>query len=335
MINFSKFIETIDTHTMGQPTRIIVSGVPKISGDTMLEKKNNLKKEIPWLRNLLMNEPRGHQDMFGAILCEPSQEGCDAGLIFMDSGDYLNMCGHGTIGTITAGIQFGLLPQKELFFLDTPSGKVECTAKYKDQKVSEVSFRNVPSFVLEKNVNIVIEGYGTIILDIVFGGSIFAIVDASQFNLKLETSETLVLSKLGMRIKQMLNELFYFEHPQNPNICTVDLIEFSLKKEKNHYRNVVVFGNGQIDRSPCGTGTSAKLAALDLQIGESIIQESIIDSRFIGKVVGKTTVSGFDAIIPEITGSAWVTGLHRFALEETDPYQQGFTLNQQFVLEKA
>ncbi|MEM1506033.1 proline racemase family protein [Domibacillus sp. 8LH] len=335
MINFSKFIETIDTHTMGQPTRIIVSGVPKITGDTMLDKKNSLKKEMPWLRELLMNEPRGHQDMFGAILCEPSDEDCDAGLIFMDNGGYLNMCGHGTIGTITAGIQFGLLPRKEMFFLDTPSGKIECTVKYKDQKVNQVSFRNVPSFVLEKNVSILIEGYGTVQLDIAFGGSIFAIVDASQFDLKLTTSETLLLSNLGMKIKQILNEQFHFEHPQNPDICTVDLVEFSLKKGGNQYRNVVVFGNGQIDRSPCGTGTSAKLATLDLQVGESIIQESIIDSCFIGKVVEKTTVAGFDAIIPEITGSAWVTGLHRFALEETDPYQQGFTLNQQPLLENA
>lgn len=335
MINFSRFIETIDTHTMGQPTRIIVSGVPKILGDTMLEKKNNLKKEMPWLRELLMNEPRGHQDMFGAILCEPSQEDCDAGLIFMDHGGYLNMCGHGTIGTITAGIQFGLLPQKELFFLDTPSGKVECTVKYKEKKVCEVSFRNVPSFVLEKDVRISIEGYGTIQLDIAFGGSIFAIVDASQFNLSLTTSETLFLSELGMKMKHILNEQFQFKHPQNPAICTVDLVEFSLKKGTNHYRNVVVFGNGQIDRSPCGTGTSAKLATLNLQVGESIIQESIIGSRFTGKVVEKTIVAGLDAIIPEITGSAWVTGIHRFTLEETDPYQQGFTLTQQPVLENA
>jgi len=328
MISFKRMIHTIDAHTMGEPTRIVTNGLPRIVGSTLMEKKQYLKEELPWLRSFLMNEPRGHQDMFGAILTEPTRSDCDAGVIFMDHGGYLNMCGHGTIGTVTAGIQFGFLPKKDEIRLETPAGVVVVKIEFdtNETNVKNVTFKNVPSFVMQKSLPITLHDGNKINVDIAFGGSIFAIVDANQLRLKLTTSETKKLSELGREIKDIINENHHFVHPLIPEIKGVDLVELSLRIQDNHYRNTVIFGNGQIDRSPCGTGTCAKMVSLELQVGERIRQDSIINSTFFGHVAEITTVGGIEAIIPEITGSAWVTGMHQFTLESSDPYQEGFSL---------
>jgi proline racemase/trans-L-3-hydroxyproline dehydratase len=273
-----------------------------------------------------MHEPRGHLNMFGAILTEPCREKSDLGVLFMDSGGYLNMCGHGTIASITVAIKTGLIAKKEKVVLDTPSGLVECHVTYENGEVKEVSFVNVPSFLLEKDIRILVDGVGWVTADIAFGGSFFAIVDAKQFGLQLKIEEQEKIASLGMAIRKAANQQLTIIHPEIPEINTVDLVEFSLQLGDKHFKNTVVFGDGQIDRSPCGTGTCAKLSTLDLIPGEQIVQESIIGSRFKGTVIDYTKVKNYQAIIPKITGSAWITGFHKFSLEATDPYSEGFLL---------
>ncbi|WP_268873107.1 proline racemase family protein [Halalkalibacter krulwichiae] len=320
------FIETIDAHTMGEAARIVINGIPEIHGKTMMEKKLHMKSEMDSVRKLLMHEPRGHLNMFGAVLTEPCDSNCDLGVLFMDSGGYLNMCGHGTIAAVTVAINNGLLEKKDKVFLDTPSGVVECQIAYEQEKVKEVSFINVPAFLLQKNVNVLVRNVGEVIMDIAFGGSFFAIVDARQFGLELKIAEQDTIEMLGLAIRKAANEKLRICHPEIPAINSIDLVEFSLELGRNHYKNTVVFGDGQIDRSPCGTGTCAKLATLNLEIGDQIIQESIIGSTFKGTVVGKTNIQQFQAIIPKITGAAWITGIHKFSLDSTDPYTEGFLL---------
>ena len=326
MVLAQNFIRTIDAHTMGEAARIVVDGLPEIPGRTMMEKKQYMQTHLDTVRKLLMHEPRGHLNMFGAILAEPCEPSCDLGVIFMDSGGYLNMCGHGTIATVTMAINQGLVEKKDRLLLDTPSGIVTCDVHYENGKVKEVSFINVPAFVLMKNVRVSTERFGEIPMDIAFGGSFFSIVDAGQFGLNLTIDEQDKLAELGMAIRRAANEQLTIMHPGIPDINTVDLVEFSLKRSDRLYRNAVIFGDGQVDRSPCGTGTCAKLATLGLAENEEIIQESIIGSRFKGEIIGKATVGDHEAIIPKITGSAWITGVHQFTLDETDPFSEGFLL---------
>ncbi|HJF33023.1 MAG TPA: proline racemase family protein [Sporosarcina psychrophila] len=326
MVMLENYIQTIDAHTMGEAARIVIEGIPEIHGNTMMEKKNYMQTEMDAIRKLLMHEPRGHLNMFGAILTEPINSECDLGVLFMDSGGYLNMCGHGTIAAVTVAIDQNLIGKKDKVLLDTPSGIVECHIVYENDRVKEVSFINVPAFLLKKNVSVLVENVGYIKMDIAFGGSFFAIVDAKQFELELVIEEQDKIAALGMEIRKAANEQLEIKHPEIPEINTIDLVEFSLEVGKNHYKNTVVFGDGQIDRSPCGTGTCAKLATLNLKKGEQIIQESIIGSKFKGTVVDYTKVQDVSAIIPKITGSAWMTGIHQFSLDATDPYIEGFLL---------
>jgi proline racemase/trans-L-3-hydroxyproline dehydratase len=326
MVELESYIETIDAHAMGEAARIVVSGIPEIRGQSMMDKKYYMQANMDHIRKLLMHEPRGHLNMFGAVLTKPCHTACDLGVLFMDSGGYLNMCGHGTIASVTVAINNGLIEKKDKILLDTPSGILECHVAYQGDRVKEVSFINVPSFLYKKDVILFVENAGHVKMDIAFGGSFFAIVDAEPFNFQLTINEQEKIAALGMAIRKAANEQLTVIHPKIPEINKIDLVEFSLKLDKNYYRNTVVFGDGQIDRSPCGTGTCAKLSTLNLAPGEHIIQESIIGSQFKGAVVDYTEVENYKAIIPQITGSAWVTGIHKFSLDATDPYKEGFLL---------
>lgn len=319
-------IETIDTHTVGEVTRIVVGGFPSIEGETMMEKKQYIQDHYDHIRKLLMNEPRGHKDMFGAILTKPVHAQCDIGVIFMDSGAYLNMCGHGTIGTVTMCLNKGIIAKKETIFVDTPSGIIECRAHFDGDYVKCVEFKNVPAFVLQKNLALAIDGIGTVHVDIAFGGSFFAIVHKDELKLDIDLAQKQEIIAAATRIRTYINEHVSIKHPTLPHITTVDLVEITEQLDSNHYKNVVVFGDGQIDRSPCGTGTCAKMATLMLQQGDEIIQESIIGSTFKGKVLGATTVGDYEAIVPAIEGSAWIIGEHKFMLHASDIYPEGFVV---------
>lgn len=326
-------IHTIDTHTMGEPTRIVVGGTPLIFGNDMMEKKRYVEENLDWMRKSLMHEPRGHRDMFGALITHPASRGYDLGVIFMDSGSYLNMCGHGTIGTVTAAINIGMLPKKESVWVETPAGGVECKIQFSEQdEVTSVTFTNVPSFVMKERLSVQVERFGDIETDIVFGGSIFAMVDASDFDLQLKAGEEKTIMEIGATIQSTVNRNHTFQHPLHPEIRDVALVEFSLASKTPDVddRNAVFFGSGQLDRSPCGTGTCAKMALLHhqgrLQKGVSFKHESILGSVFQGSIRDTCETGGYQGIIPQITGSAWVTGMHQFIIEKEDPYQQGFLL---------
>lgn len=331
---FSRGIHAIDSHTAGEPTRIIVGGIPNIKGATMPDKKEYLEKNLDYLRTAVMLEPRGHNDMFGSIILAPTTEEADLGIIFMDGGGYLNMCGHGTIGAVTAAIETGMVEMKEPVtnvVLEAPAGIVKAEAKVEHGKVKSVSFVNVPAFLYKKDQKVTLDGKD-ITFDISFGGSFFAIVHAKQLGLEIKPENTSRLTEIALKLRDTINKEIEIQHPTLPHIKTVDLVE--IFDEPTHpeatYKNVVIFGQGQVDRSPCGTGTSAKLATLfskgQIKEGELFVYESILGTLFYGEIVGTTKVAEYDAVYPKVAGSAYITGFNHFVIDESDPLKHGFVL---------
>jgi len=320
---------------MGEPTRVVVGGVPQIPGKTMPEKKKYLEDHLDYLRTAIMLEPRGHNDMFGSIVTTACNPEADFGIIFMDGGGYLNMCGHGSIGAATVAVETGIVPMKEPVTevnMEARAGLIRAKVQVKNEKVQEVSIVNVPAFLYKADQQIDLPGYGKITFDISFGGSFFAIVPAKQLNIKLIPENADKLKVLGIQIRDIINKEIKIQHPVLEHIKTVDLVEFfdETDNPKANLRNVVVFGQGQVDRSPCGTGTSAKLATLHakgkLKQGEKFVYESIASTLFTGEIVGTTKVGDYDAVIPQITGSAYITGFCQYVIDEDDPVKHGFRL---------
>lgn len=331
---YAYHLKTIDSHTEGECTRICYDGFPNLSGETMMEKKNYLVEHYDYLRTALMLEPRGHRDMFGALLTEAVNEEADFGVIFMDSGSCLNMCGHGSIGTASMLVETGLVDVKEPYtevVLDAPSGIIRTRVHVVDGEAVDVSILNVPSFLYKEDEIIDMPGYGEIIFDISFGGSFFAIVNAEKIGLRLEIDNIEEITSLGMQLLKRINGEIKVKHPYL-DIDTVDLVEFYSQTDnpKADMKNCVIFGDAQADRSPCGTGTSAKLATLyakgELGVNEKFVYESITGSLFIGEIVNEVEIAGRKAIIPQITGSAWITGLNQWIIDEQDPHKYGFLL---------
>lgn len=327
-------LKTIDSHTMGESTRIVYDGFPTLAGKTMMEKKNDLIENYDFLRSALMLEPRGHRDMFGALLTEPVHEEADYGVIFMDSGGCLNMCGHGSIGTASMLVETGMVEVKEPYtdvVLDAPSGIIRTKVHVVDGEAVEVSILNVPSFLYKEDLSVTTKKWGEITFDISFGGSFFALVNAEKIGLNLEISNIQEITDLGMELMETINNSFEIKHPYL-DIRTVDLVEFYSHTDnpKADMKNCVIFGDAQADRSPCGTGTSAKLAALyakgELKAHEEFVYESITGSLFRGEVMQEVDVAGVKGIIPQITGSAYITGLNEWIVDEQDPLKYGFLL---------
>ena len=329
--SFEATFKAIDTHTVGEFTRVLFSGFPQLEGNTMIERKNFLAEKHDIYRQALMYEPRGHHDMFGAYICEPISPEADFGVIFMDTGEYLNMCGHGTIGSVTALIESGMVEAKEPYtevVLEAPAGLIRTKAEVKNGKVLNVTLTNVPAFLYKENLKTTVGGK-EITYDIAFGGSFFALVDATQIGLNVESATIPELTKFGMELIEKVNAEQTMKHP-NLDITSVDLAEIYCPTDTPgcDYRNVVIFGNNMADRSPCGTGTSAKLATLHARgkigIGEDFVYESFIGSRFKGVIKETTKVGEFDAVVPMITGSAYVTGEATYVIDSDDPLKYGF-----------
>lgn len=334
-MKFFKSLHVVDSHTMGEPNRTIIGGLPAIHGRTMAEKKAYLENNLDYIRRAIMHEPRGHNDMFGSIITSPTMDGADLGIIFMDGGGYLNMCGHGTIGAATIAVETGMVKVVEPItniIMETPAGLVKARVKVEDGRAKEVSIVNVPSFLYKKDLKVDLPEVGKVTFDISFGGSFFAIVKDSELNLTIEPKNTSMIIEKAMKLREKINKEIQVQHPTCSHINTVDLIEIygEAKSADADYQNVVVFGSGQLDRSPCGTGTSAKMAILyakgELEIGNTFIYESIINTKFKGKVLEETRIGEFDAIIPEITGSAFITGFNHLVIDEEDPVKYGFSL---------
>ncbi|WP_227940012.1 proline racemase family protein [Alkalihalobacillus deserti] len=331
----SLVIKTIDTHTMGDPTRIVVEGLPNIEGKTMLEKKQKLIEEYDYIRSSLILEPRGHKDMFGAVLLEPVNPAADIGVVFMDTQAYLNMCGHGTIGVTTALLEMGLIEkegEEVTLNLDTPAGLVTVRANKKNNRVESVSFLNVPAFYWGEEIKVLVKDLGEIHVDISFGGSFYAFVYSKDIKMDLIPENADRMAELGMKIRDAVNEQVKVEHPLKKEINKVDLVLFidESNNEGIHTKNVAVFGDGQVARSACGTGLSAQMARLhaidQLSLNEEFFTESIIETVFKGRLLEETTVGHFKAVIPEVTGNAYVMGKHEFYIHPVDPLSKGFLL---------
>jgi proline racemase len=301
----------------------------------MAEKLTDAEERLPWAPSFLLLEPRGHKDMFGAILTAPCSPEADAGVVFMDNQGYEPMCGHAVIGTATTVLGTGMFPMREpetLVILDTPSGLVRAYARIEDGRVASVSFENVPAFVYRSNVALDVPEVGELTIDVVFGGLFFVFVDAHQEALDLIPANAARLAALGMRILAVANERIEVRHPELPHIDRIIDLRFYVEPgtDDADSRNVVILGDHMVDRSPCGTGTSAETALRHAQgrldVGESFVTESIIGTRFTGELVAETKVGDFPAVIPRITGSAHLTGFHRFVLDPGDPLPEGFRL---------
>ncbi len=328
-MNFSHIINAVDSHTMGEPTRVVTSGIGHIPGASMQDKKEWISKNRDYIRQMLMLEPRGHKDMFGAIITEPVSDEADAGVIFVDTKGYLDMCGHGSMGTAmvlleTGMIQFDKKENSKSFALDTPAGLIHARAQVKDGRVSEITIRNRESF-FELSSEIILDNLGPINVDIAYGGNYFALVNAELLNLEVKPLNIPSLKRLALEIRDKVNRTFKAIDPGSNAPGMVNLVEIYENTLPN--RNIVVFGQGQIDRSPCGTGTSAKMALLhhqgNLKIGEPYIYQSVFGTQFRGEIIKETFVNGKPAIIPEISGKAFITGFQQFVADEDDPYKFG------------
>jgi len=326
-------IHTIDSHTGGEPTRLVVSGIP-LRGRTLLEQRAYLRDNLDHLRSALMCEPRGHRGMFGAVMAPPTRDGVDFGIIWIDSdGSYLNMCGHGTIGIGMTVVECGLVPVVEPVThvrVDMPAGLVEIDVKVENGRAVSAAFTNVPAFFYKRDLRIEVPGCGTVPVDISFGGNFFGAVKGSDIGIEVRPERVPELVRAGLAIRDAINRQAPVQHPTVPHIRSVDLVTIygPGMAPGAKYKNIHVFSNGSFDRSPGGTGTSHMMAMLigrgEMQPDERIVSEGITGSLFEGRMVGRTRVGDLDAFIPEVAGKAYVTGLHQFVIDPDDPQKHGF-----------
>jgi proline racemase len=320
-------VTTVDYHTAGEPFRIVKDGIGPIHGKTMLEKRRYALEHLDAVRRLLVCEPRGHADMYGCFLTDPVDEGADLGVLFFHNAGYSTACGHGTIALATAAIETGMIAGEEpetTLMLDVPSGRLPVVATVKEGKVERARFTNVPSFVYEEGVRVPTER-GEVRADISFGGAFYAFVPAETVGLTVEPANVTEFIALGREIKAAIESEREVVHPLEPELRDIYGTIFCEGR-----RNVTVFADGEVDRSPCGSGTSARLALLDkdgsLPRGETFVHESVIGTTFEARVTGKTQVGDFPAVVTEVEGSAHLTGFHQFVLEPSDPLGTGFLL---------
>ena len=328
-------IKVVDTHAAGEPARIIVGGMPEVKGATMAEKKEYLEKNFDFIRKRLMLEPRGHNCMFGAVVLPPTVEEADFGIVFMETSGFLNMCGHNTMAMCVLAIETKMVEVKEPLThitLETPSGLVRTVSEVKDGFVQKVSLINVPSFLYKSGVSVDVPDVGTVTFDIAFGGNFFAIIESSELGVDLEPENAGIVTERGMKALHAIQREVKVQHPVLEHIKTVDCVEiYGPPKSKDaDAQNAVVFGKSSVDRSPCGTGTSAKMAVLyadgKLGLNEDFVYESIIRTKFVGRALEETRVGDYKAIIPEISGTAFITGFTEFVFDKRDPLIDGFLL---------
>ena len=336
-------LKTIDAHAAGEPLRLIVDGFPSPLGKTMLAKREWVRTHADHLRRALMLEPRGHADMYGAILTEPAMPGSHAGVLFMHNEGYSTMCGHGIIAVTTMALERGLLMpggDGTTVVYDTPAGTIRARAKLRSggpgpaagaRRVESVAFTNVPSFVLHGGLSVKVASR-TIRADVAFGGAFYAIVDAEAAGLPIDPAHLPELRRVGMDIKEAIESATTIVHPLDPGLAGIYGTIFTgpPSDDTADLRNVTVFANAEVDRSPCGTGTAAVMAVIDamglLGSDRPFVHESLIGTRFTGRVASRTQVGDYAAIVPEIEGSAWITGEHTFLVDDEDPLKDGFRI---------
>ena len=331
-------ITTSDYHTGGEPFRIVTGGVPALEGRSVPERRRWAAENVDHVRQLLVNEPRGHADMYGGFVTPPDDGDGDVGVVFFHNEGYSTACGHGTIALVTWAIESGRVvappgAREVPVVVDVPSGRLGCTAQMDGRgRVEAVAFRNVPSFVLASDVRVE-TGRGTLSLDVAFGGAFYGSLDVREVGLRVEPQALPELIALQRELRPALERALGVEHPERPDLAGIYGIIFweSVEDTMPSQRNVTVFADGEVDRSPCGSGTSARLAILhergDLGAGAILRHRSIVDSVFEGRVVGPgPAIGGFPTVFTEIEGAAFRTGQHTFTLDSRDPLGTGFLL---------
>jgi len=328
-------IVTIDAHAGGEPFRVICSGFPDLEGDTILARRRFARARLDHLRTALMWEPRGHADMYGCLVTPPVTPGADAGVLFLHNEGYSTMCGHGIIAFVTVALETGMFPMvapETTLRIDTPAGLVTARALVEGRRVRRVAFRNVPSFVAELDAEVDVPGLGRVRYDLAFGGAFYAYVDAASLGLRCHADDYRLLIERGMQVKQAVSAARAIQHPFEDDLGFLYGTIFTGPAEdaSAHSRNVCVFAEGEVDRSPTGTGVSGRVAIHhtrgDIGLGDDIVVESIIGSRFTGRAVEVTRFGPYDAVIPEIEGDAFITGRHEFVIDPADPLRAGFFL---------
>jgi proline racemase len=334
-MRWTRTVTVVGCHVGGEENDVIVGGVLPPPGATMFDRKRYLETHADELRRWLLFEPRGKPTLCVNLVVPPTRPDCDAGLIIMESADYPPMSGSNTICTVTVLLETGMLPMHEpvtRLTLDTPAGPVPVAATCRDGKVERVEFTNVPCFATHLGAVLDVEGVGPLTVDVAYGGAFFAIVDAPSLGLSVEPKEARELVALGHRITAAAARQLPVRHPDNPDIQGVTFTEFTMPftGPGTVSRNAVIVAPGRIDRSPCGTGTCARLAVLhargQLAAGQGFVHESIIGSRFEATIARETTVGGRGGIVPTIAGQAWITGVFQHGLDPSDPFRGGYTL---------
>lgn len=330
-----KTIVTVESHTAGEPTRIIIGGIPHVPGRSMMDKKEYFRKNLDFLRTALMQEPRGHRDMFGALLVAPCDDEADLGVVFIDSDGYADMCGHGSLGLMTVAVETGMVEVVEPITkvnLDTPAGLVRGEVAVRNGSVESATLHNVPSF-LYKSISLRVPEIGKVPVDIAFGGNFYALVSAEHIGVEIGLKNSAELIRAGVMIKEAANREIKIEHPEKPEINQVfgtRIYDGKPTHPEAQVRNFMVLGDGYVDRSPCGTGTSAHIAMLyakgQLKLNETSVHESIIGTTFSARALEEVMVGDYQAIIPAITGRAFITGMCTWTIDPADPVKYGFLL---------
>ncbi len=326
----------IDAHTCGNPVRLIYKGCPDLEGDTMLDRRVHFLAEFDWIRTALMLEPRGHAQMSGSMLYPPSRVDCDVAVLFVETSGCLPMCGHGAIGTVTIAIEHGMLKPREagVARLDTPAGVVTAHYTVDGDRVRTVRIANVPSYLHSRGLEVDCpELGGTLRVDVAYGGNLYAIVEPQDHYRDLADLTASDIVRISPRLRQRLNDRYTFVHPEHEQVAGLTHLMWTGQPRVggSHARNAVFYGESAIDRSPCGTGTSARMAHLaargDLRVGDAFVHESIIGSQFTGRVEAAARVGEFDAIIPSVEGWARIYGHNVITVDPgDDPYWAGFSV---------
>jgi proline racemase len=329
-----KVFSAVDSHTEGMPTRVITSGVGVLPGATMFDRMQHLVTERDDLRTLLMYEPRGHTAMSGAILQPAARPDADAGVVFIEVSGCLTMCGHGTIGVATVMVETGMMEVREpvtVIRLDTPAGLVEASVAVTGGRATSVMIRNVPAYLHLRDARVKVPGLGELTLDLAFGGNFYAILPAAAARLAVRPELHDAIVQAGLQIMDAVNDQLEFAHPDNPQISECRHVVFTEDAGGGQpARSAVAIHPGWVDRSPCGTGTSARMAQLAargrLAIGEEFVHGSLIGTTFTGRLVDSTTVGDFPAVVPTVRGRAWLTAIGHYLLDPDDPFPAGFLI---------
>ncbi len=324
----------VDSHTEGMPTRVLTGGVGVIPGATMFERRQHFVEHLDHLRTLLMYEPRGHAAMSGAILQPPTRPDADYGVLFIEVSGCLPMCGHGAMGVATVLVETGMVPVTEPVTqvrLDTPAGLVVAEVAVEDGAATSVTLQNVPAFVDALDQSVAVPGLGEVRYDLAYGGNFYAVVDIARLGLPFDRGEKQAILDAGLAIMAAINEQRPPRHPENPEIAGCHHVYVAAPgSDAKHSRHAMAIHPGWFDRSPCGTGTCARMAQLhargELPLGQDFVNESFIGTTFVGRLLAETTVGGRPAVVPTVTGRAWITGTAQYLLDPTDPFPQGFLL---------